>query len=232
MTFLNAYWKNLVLINYKIDPLLLKPYVPKGTELDFFNEKCYVSVVGFMFMDTKVLGLKLLKHINFEEVNLRFYVKHNDKRGVVFIKEIVPKRLITLVANSLYHEHYHTTKMKHKWLEQSDTKHFEYQWKLGNQWQSIAVTTVKEFSEIPNHSEEQFITEHYFGYTKHNNKTFEYEVEHPSWRQLQVKDYQLHIDFEANYGPHFKQLQNADQTSVILAEGSQIKVKNKKMIHG
>ena len=93
MTFLKAYWKNLILINYEIDPKLLVPYVPEGTTLDFFDGKCYISVVGFMFMDTQVMGVKFPCHVNFEEVNLRFYVKHNEKRGVVFIKEIVPQTI-------------------------------------------------------------------------------------------------------------------------------------------
>lgn len=231
MTFLNAHWKNLILINYEIDPNLLKPLVPKGTELDLFNGKCYVSVVGFMFMETKVLGIKLPHHINFEEVNFRFYVKYNGKRGVVFIKEIVSKPLITFVANGLYHEHYQTLKTKHNWSEKEDHNHYKYQWKVNNLWQTISVKTGKEFSEIQQDSEEQFITEHYFGYTKHKNKTFEYEVVHPSWRQQKVIDHEFKIDFEANYGQNFACLNLASPTSVIFAEGSEISVKNKKVIH-
>ena len=231
MTFLSAYWENLILINYEVDPNILKPYIPKGTQLDSFNGKYYVSIVGFMFKDTKVLGLKLPYHINFEEVNLRFYVKHNDKRGVVFIKEIVPKSLITLVANSIYHEHYQTNKMKHSWSENVNHKEFQYQWKLNQQWQSISVKTEKQTSNIKDNSEEQFITEHYFGYTKHKNKTFEYEVTHPTWKQLKVIDFDININFEANYGEHFKILQTLKPTSVILAKGSKITVKNKRITH-
>lgn len=231
MTFLKAYWKNLILINYEIDPNILKPFVPKGTELDSFNGKYYVSVVGFMFMDTKVLGLKLPFHINFEEVNLRFYVKHNGKRGVVFIKEIVPKPLITLVANSIYHEHYQTSKMKHSWMEHKNYNVFQYQWKSDQKWQSISVKTEKDFSNILDNSEEQFITEHYFGYTKYHNKTYEYEVVHPTWRQLKVVDFNVDMNFEENYGKRFKSLQTSEPTSVILAEGSEVSVKNKRTIH-
>jgi len=231
MTFLNAYWKNLILINYEIDPDILKPFVPKGTELDSFNGKHYVSIVGFMFMNTRVLGIKLPFHINFEEVNLRFYVQRNGERGVVFIKEIVPKPLITLVANAIYHEHYQTNKMRHQWTEDETSKAFKYEWKLKNLWQSISVKTEKEFSGIIEGSEEQFITEHYFGFTKHQNKTFEYEVVHPSWRQLKVKEYTIDIDFKRNYGKDFEFLNHSKPTSVILAEGSEAAVKNKKTIH-
>ena len=231
MTFLKAYWKNLILINYEIDPKILIPFLPKGTELDSFNNKYYVSIVGFMFMNTKVLGVKLPFHINFEEVNLRFYVKHNDKRGVVFVKEIVPKPLITLVANSIYHEHYKTHKMKHAWIENENHNTFEYEWKLNQKWQSISVNTEKTLCDIAENSEEQFITEHYFGYTKHKNKTFEYEVAHPTWKQLKVIDFEVDIDFETIYGEHFKMLQSSKPTSVILAIGSEVSVKNKRTIH-
>lgn len=233
MTFLKARWKNLIFVNYEIDPAILAPYVPEGTELDLYKGKCHVSIVAFMFMDVKVLGIKLFRHVNFEEVNLRFYVKHKGKRGVVFIQEIVPKPLITFVANTIYHEHYCLAKMDHQWSEDDDSRHFEYRWKASkkNQWQTVAVTTEKEFTEIEEDSEEQFITEHYWGYTKHGTRTYEYEVVHPTWRQLKIKDIKLDIDFEANYGKDFSFLQSATPSSVILAEGSEVSVRNKRTVH-
>ncbi|TBN01334.1 DUF2071 domain-containing protein [Hyunsoonleella flava] len=230
MTFLRAYWKNLILINYEIPQELLLPYLPKGTVLDFYNGKCYVSLVGFMFQDTKVLGLKLFNHVNFEEVNLRFYVKRNNKRGVVFIKEIVPKPLITFIANSIYKEHYQTLEMQHRWTYGEKTKNFEYQWLINDTWQSIAVQTEKNLSPIPKNSIEEFITEHYFGYTKHGNTTFEYEVEHLRWQQLKVKRFEIHMDFENTYESDFKFLNQSKPESVILATGSKICVKSKKKI--
>lgn len=231
MTFLNANWKNLLFINYEIDPEILKHYVPEGTELDFFKEKCYVSMVGFLFMDAKVLGIKLYNHINFEEVNLRFYVKHQDRRGVVFIKEIVPKPLITLVANSIYHEHYQTNKMDYSWTEDEASLGFEYRWRLSGQWHSISAITEKTAIPIEKHSEEQFITEHYFGYTKHKDKTFQYEVIHPSWLHYPVKTYKIKIDFEANYGKSFAFLNSEKPTSVIVAMGADVTIKNKTTVH-
>ncbi|MBP4139328.1 YqjF family protein [Flavobacterium geliluteum] len=233
MTFLNAQWRNLALINYEIDPQLLKKYLPAGTEIDFWNGKCYVSVVGFMFEETKILGIKFPFHINFEEVNLRFYVKHFEngewKRGVVFIKEIVPKKAITFIANSLYKEHYETCKMRHKIIEKENTTLFNYQWKVDGKWNTIQLETFKESQEIEVNSEAEFITEHYFGYTKYNdNTTFEYEVKHPRWKQLEVKNFMLKVDFKRNYGSDFEILQNTKPLSVLLAKGSKTKVENKK----
>jgi len=231
MTFLNAHWKNLLFINYEIDPEILKPFVPQGAELDFYQGKCFVSMVGFLFMDAKVLGIKLPGHVNFEEVNLRFYVKHKNRRGVVFIKEIVPKPLITLVANSIYHEHYQTNKMDYEWTENDNSLKFEYRWKLKNKWQSISAITEKDTVVIEKNSEENFITEHYFGYTKHKNKTFQYEVIHPSWLKYPIISHESDMDFEANYGKDFAFLNNATPTSVILAKGADVSIKNKSTVH-
>lgn len=235
MNFLKAEWKNLALFNYEIDPKILEKYIPQGTEIDIWNDKCYVSLVGFMFKNTKVLGLKVPFHINFEEVNLRFYVKRLEngewKRGVVFIKEIVPRKAITFIANTLYQEHYETQKMKHEIIENKDTNTFIYQWKNNKEWNTIEIETKKDVGQIEIDSEAEFITEHYFGYTKIDEETtFEYEVMHPRWEQFEVLNHRIDIDFEKNYGRDFGFLQTQKPTSVFLAEGSKITVKNKRKI--
>lgn len=235
MSFLTAEWKNLALINYEIDAKLLKKHLPKGTEIDLWNNKCYVSLVGFMFNNVKLIGFKIPFHSNFEEVNLRFYVKRFEngewKRGVAFIKEIVPKPALTFVANTIYKEHYQTMPMKHSVTENKNSIDFVYQWKNNNEWNSILVATEKNSIEIDHNSEAEFITEHYFGYTKTNkNITFEYEVKHPRWQQLQVVSYKIDVDFENVYGNDFVFLQNLEPTSVILAKGSTVTVENKKKL--
>ena len=112
MSFLRAEWRKLAIANYAVERSVLEKYVPAGTELDLWNDNCYVSLVGFMFVNTRLLGIKIPAHSDFEEVNLRFYVKRFEKgawkRGVVFIKEIVPKPALTLVANTIYNENYET----------------------------------------------------------------------------------------------------------------------------
>jgi uncharacterized protein YqjF (DUF2071 family) len=235
MSFLTANWNNLALINYEIDHKILEEYLPNGTEIDYWNNKCYVSLVGFMFNNTKVLGVKIPLHINFEEVNLRFYVKRFEngewKRGVVFIKEIVPKPAITFIANTLYNEHYQTNKMEHSVTENDTSTIFVYQWKNDNKWNSIQLETNPNQTEIELNSEAEFITEHYFGYTKYDeNTTFEYEVTHPRWLQLNVIDYKIDVDFKSNYGNAFAILQDAKPISTFLALGSKITVENKKTV--
>lgn len=235
MNFLKAEWKNLALFNYEVDREVLEQYVPAGTEIDIWNDKCYVSLVGFMFRNTKVLGLKVPFHINFEEVNLRFYVKRFEngewKRGVVFIKEIVPKKAITFIANTLYQEHYETQKMKHEIVKNEDTNTFIYQWKNNKEWNTIEIETKKEVSQIKIDSEAEFITEHYFGYTKIDEETtFEYEVTHPRWEQFEVLNHRIDIDFKETYGSDFEFLQTKKPTSIFLAKGSEITVKNKRKL--
>lgn len=231
-SFLKAEWKNLALFNYEVDARILEKYVPVGTEIDLWNNKCYVSLVGFMFKNTKVLGVKIPFHVNFEEVNLRFYVKRFEngewKRGVVFIKEIVPKKAITFIANTLYQEHYETQKMNHEIIENDTTQTFVYQWRNNEKWNTIELETEKKPTEIEIDSEAEFITEHYFGYTKIDEEnTFEYEVQHPRWKQFRVLNHKIDVDFQENYGNDFEFLETTIPTSIFLAKGSAIEVKNK-----
>ena len=216
MSFLKAEWRKLAFANYEINPKLLLPYLPFGTELDLWEGKCYVSLIGFMFQEVKLLGIKIPFHVNFEEVNLRFYVKRYDteedrendnyKRGVVFIKEIVPKPAITFVANTVYGENYETMKMSHTWIENEDNREVEYRWQKNAKTKinSIYLKTAKNQSEIEEGSETEFITEHYWGYAKQNDKkTNEYEVTHPKWKKYDVLDYKINADFGEIYGKEF-----------------------------
>lgn len=228
--FLTAEWRKLVMANWVVNPAILKPFVPAGTELDFWEENCYISLVGFMFLNTKVLGLPIPFHQNFEEVNLRFYVKYFEegewKRGVVFLKEIVPKAAITFVANNLYKEHYHTLPMRHSWKDNENEKIVEYGWKVDGQWNSIEVKTEKLPSNLVEGSEEEFITQHYWGYTKiSKNQTSEYHVEHPSWEIYKVKNYNIDYPAKNFYGDPFDDILRTTPSSVFMAEGSDIIVR-------
>ena len=184
--------------NYIVNPDSLKNYLPAGTELDFWNGNCYVSLVGFLFQDTKVLGFRIPKHTDFEEVNLRFYVKRFEnglwKRGVVFIKEIVPKSAITFVANTFYKEKYQTQPMTHTTKLQSEILRVSYQWKDQESSNAIEVNAYDFATDIDAEREAEFIMEHYFGYTKHNaTSTYEYEVQHPKWKQYFIKNYNIRL---------------------------------------
>ncbi|MEM7367243.1 MAG: DUF2071 domain-containing protein [Bacteroidota bacterium] len=235
MSFLQAEWRKLALANYQLDPALLKDFLPAKTELDLWNGTCYVSLVGFMFLNTKMLGVKIPFHVNFEEVNLRFYVKYKEegiwKRGVVFIKEIVPKWALSLVANTVYREHYQTLPMRHQWQEKGNSLMVQYEWKLGKEWQNFTVYAQKEAVAIEGGSEAEFITEHYWGYTRITpQKTFEYQVTHPRWKHYPVTSSTIEVDFGKVYGDRFAMLTTQPPLSVMLAEGSLITVEGKKKL--
>jgi uncharacterized protein YqjF (DUF2071 family) len=233
--FLTAEWNNLVMANYIVDPAILKEHIPVHTELDFYNGHAYVSLVGFMFQNSRVRGIKIPFHVNFEEVNLRFYIKYfNDgqwKRGVVFIKEIVPKPAISFIANTLYHERYSTMRMKHFFTKTVNEIHLGYQWKFNKKWNRLEATTATESSPMLPGSQEEFITEHYWGCSKYNAQTtFEYGVQHPAWQVYKLKDYLIDCDFASLYGNEFAVLQQAEPTSVFVAQGSSIAILGKRKL--
>jgi uncharacterized protein YqjF (DUF2071 family) len=229
--FLEAEWKNLLMLNYEVDPELLKPYLPAGTELDLWQGKALVSVVGFMFLNTKALGIKWPWHINFEEVNLRFYVRQFDgkewKRGAVFISEIVPKYLIPIIANNLYNEQYKAMPMRHSFtaLANNQTKYL-YEWKLKNEWNKVSAIVNNESKMMEAGSAEAFIFEHYWGYNRLNSKkTLEYQVEHPSWKVKQVNSYEFNANIKDLYGAAFEPYLKAKPFSVFFAEGSTVAIR-------
>jgi len=235
MSFLTAEWRKLIMANYEIDPAILKPYLPAFTELDFFEGKTYVSSVGFLFKDVKLLGLSIPFHKTFEEVNLRFYVRHFDgvkwKRGTVFISEIVPKPAIAFVANTLYKEHYSTMRMRFEWAFTENAVDINYEWRHKKHWNKIAVSAEDKLMAIPKDSFEEFITEHYWGYNRISEKqTTEYEVRHPRWDQYAVKSFEIKADFKSLYGNDFSFLSTAKPNNVLLAEGSAISIEGKRTI--
>lgn len=235
MSFLTAEWRKLIFANYIIPPEVLAPYVPFGTELDLWQGKCYVSLVGFMFVNVRLLGVKIPFHVNFEEVNLRFYVRRLEegewKRGVVFIKEIVPKPAITFVANTIYQENYQTLKMRHRWEETDATRLVEYQWRMHQNWYTFQVVADQQSQKIELGGEVEFITEHYWGYAHAGpNKSNEYEVTHPKWEHYPVQDYKIDVDYGKVYGPDFAFLNQEKPSTVMLAEGSAITVEGKRKI--
>ncbi len=223
--FLKAQWRNLVMLNYEIEPSLLLPHVPRGTQLDNWNGTTFISLVGFLFLDTRVRGLGIPLHMNFEEVNLRFYVsrEHNGelRRGVVFLREFVPRHAITIIANTLYNEQYRTAPMRHRIDEQA----VEYRWRTRAQWNSLALEHSGDWQELQDDSVEEFITEHYWGYTaQRDGGTIEYQVEHPRWHFKTATQATLECDIATTYGASFAPCLQGKPHSALLAEGSPVTV--------
>ncbi len=232
--FLSAQWKWLAVLNYEIDPSLLAPYVPRGVELDFDTKgKTYVSLVGFLFQDTRVLGWSLPGYRDFEELNLRFYVVRRGagepRRGVVFIKELVPRVAISTIARAWYNENYHTVPMRHA-VTPADigakvAPSAQYDFLLRGAWNKIRVTTHPEPKLIELGSHEAFILEHYWGYCRQRNGgTIEYRVNHPSWTVWPGAEAELDCDFAHLYGEPFTPVLSRRADSVFITDGSAVTV--------
>jgi len=223
--FLTARWEDLVMANYAVDPGLLDEYIPAGTELDLYAGQCFVSVVGFMFLDTRVLGVPVPFHVNFEEVNLRFYVRRTleseVRRAVTFVKEIVPRSAIALVARALYGEPYETWRMSSARAEDG----VAYEWSKRGISNRLGVTLGADLGKPGVASLEEFIIEHYWGYARRSpTRTDEYMVEHIPWNVIEVRDAFIEIDFDHTYGERFAFLAHQTPKSVIFAKGSPISV--------
>jgi uncharacterized protein YqjF (DUF2071 family) len=232
--FLKAEWRKLIMAQYVVDPASLMPWVPRGLELDFYcrrdERRCYVSLVGFLFDRVRVKGLGFPFHTRFEEVNLRFYVRRRSpdgisRRGVVFLREYVPRMAISLMAKWLYEEPYQTLPMAHQIRLDQDALRVSYEWEHKGKRQRLAVLADPSPSAIKAGSEEEFITEHYWGYTKRRRgATSEYPVEHPRWCVYPVRKFEVKAEFGAMYGAAFGGLSSQQPASVILAEGSEVAV--------
>ncbi len=229
--FLTAQWRYLAMLNYAIDPALLQPLVPPGTELDFFDSTTYVSMVGFRFLETKVYGLAVPWHRDFEEVNLRFYVRRRGaegwRRGVVFLGEFVPRRAIAFAARRLYGEPYIALPMGHRIEHTASSIHAEYRWRRGGKWESLGVLGRGEPQPLVAGSHEEFIAEHYWGYTARRGGCSEYQVEHPPWRTWPGTESYLHADVLALYGEMFIEALSARPVSTFIADGSEVTVRCK-----
>jgi len=234
--FLTAEWRNLAMLNYEIDPAILVPLLPAGCELDTWRGRTFVSVVGFQFLRTSVLGVPIPFHRDFEEVNLRFYVRRNHdgswRRGVAFIKELVPRRAVAFIARAVYGENYVALPMRHAIGEVSDdglTTH-RYEWRRGV-WEGLSVTFSGWPSVPAEDAEESFITEHYWGYARQRDgSTVEYQVEHPRWSVWRAHNALLSCDVPTLYGPEFAEALSGAPSTAFVADGSPIVVRRGRRI--
>jgi uncharacterized protein YqjF (DUF2071 family) len=228
--FLSAEWRHLAMLNYEIEPAALSPFVPAGTELDSWNGRTFVSMVGFLFLRTRVFGVPIPFHQDFEEVNLRFYVRRKAsegwRRGVVFVKEIVPRAAIAWLARQVYNEPYIAVPMRHQIISDAGVvKAAEYEWRFADRVNRLAVTTHGPAQALVPGAAAEFITEHYWGYNRQRNgTTMEYRVEHPPWRVYDVVTATLDCDVVGLYGERFRASLAGQPASAFLAEGSAVTV--------
>ena len=239
--FLTAHWRHLVMVNYEVWPGVLRSLVPAGVELDVWDGKVLVSVVGFEFLGTRVLGVGIPGHRDFYELNLRFYVRRKVggalrqrsgwRRGVVFVKELVPRRAIAWVVRCLYGERYEALRMRGvTWRGRHEadgpewTRFIRYWWRVAGRWEGLFAEAKGEPKAVEEGSLAAFITDHAYGYSVCRGGTLEYVVEHPPWRVWEACDVRLDCDLVRLYG---KALGSAlgEPCSAFVAEGSPVIVR-------
>jgi uncharacterized protein YqjF (DUF2071 family) len=233
--FLQAEWRKLAMANYPIDQQALRPFLPARTELDTWQGEAYVSLVGFQFKEVRVKKLRIPFHTQFPEVNLRFYVRYKEgdqwKRGVVFIREIVPLPAVSFLANALFKERYIAVPMRYVEGVDGAELRVAYHWRYRGRWNGLAIKAAGASRSLEEGSQEEFITEHFWGYARANaDRTNEYQVAHPRWQIYPVHECLIDCDFGRLYGPAFGELRGRKPQSVFLAEGSAIQVYGKKII--
>ncbi len=232
--FLAAAWRKLVMFNYEVDPALLRPLTPAGTELDFYDGAAILSLVAFRFENTRLVGVPVPGHMNFEEINLRFYVRRTErdgaiKRGVVFIKEIVPKPMLSLVARVFYNEQYETYPASSHFISDADDPErlltLEYGWGNRRGSASVRVATDGVRRPILPGTEEYSITQHFWGYAaQRDGGTMEYEVAHPVWNAWGVRSGVFQGDVSHIYGRTFQNILAGRPRSMFAVDGSEIAV--------
>jgi|SRR5437868_795067 len=227
--FLTAEWRHLAMLNYAVEPGLLEAHVPPGTTLDTYQGKAYVSIVGFLFLKTKAWGVSVPFHTDFEEINLRFYVRRfadgDWRRGVVFIKEIVPRQAIAGLARLLYNENYVALPMAHEVDVQDSGIRVEYRWEHGGRWHVLKASGEGRLKPVQPGSLEEFITEHYWGYVlQKDGGAMEYQVEHPRWNIWRAQDVSLDCDIASLCGEKFAPFLREKPSSAFIADGSAVTV--------
>jgi uncharacterized protein YqjF (DUF2071 family) len=216
------------MLNYEVDPEIILPHLPKGTELDSYDGRHFVSLVGFLFLDTHVLGLPAFLHRDFEEMNLRFYVRRKiggeTRSGVVFIREMVPLPLVSGVARLTYNEPYRTVPMQHTLIETSGKlKGVEYLFGGPRDQCRLIVNVDGPAQEMRPGSEEEFLSHRGWGYTRQRDGgTIEYRVEHPRWRVWTDARWELDGPLREFFDDPFADILSGVPTSAFVADGSAV----------
>lgn len=236
--FLTADWRDLIMLSWVVDPGVLRPLLGVGTELDLWKGDAVCSVVAFDFRDTRVHGVRIPLHSRFPEVNLRFYVRRKMpdgtwRRGVSFVKEIVPSTLVANTARILYGEPYQSMPMNRVAVPEapltdpasSATRSLVYEWKRDGEWERVLALLTSPPRPMRADSIEEFISNQSWGYTRRADRsTTEYRVEHPRWRITHVTDCYLEADVPSLYGRPFAEALSAPPLSTFVAEGSPVSV--------
>jgi uncharacterized protein YqjF (DUF2071 family) len=223
--FLTARWCNLILANYPVADDLLLPLLPPGTELDRRDGSAWCSLVGFQFLDTRVLRVGWPGFRHFPEWNLRFYVTHHGRRGVCFVREFVPRWLVATLARVIYNEPYRAARMTMEVKDEPDSLAADYTVGWGGRVHRLHAVGAKPAFQPGPDTTEHFFKEHSWGFcTSRRGRLIRYEVNHPEWDVYPVREFRADVDWGLLYGPEWAAMTGRGPASVVLAAGSEVSV--------
>lgn len=244
---LTANWTELLLLNFVVPAALVARLAPAGTEPDVFDGQAYASIVGFRFHKVRLFGVAVPGHSKFTEINLRYYVRRvvdgELRRGVVFVKEIAPRRAVAAIANWLYNENYCTrpmrtnVRMATNMLGEGDT--IDYSWWTGRRlgrwqrstpvcetgWNKLAARVAGPLRSPAAGSFEEFIVENYWGYVRgRDGRTREYRVVHEPWKVARADNVVWNCDLVASYDAPWTDYLATAPVSALVADGSAVQL--------
>lgn len=225
--FLTAEWRDLIIASYAVDPGLLERRLPPGLELDLFEGRAVCSLVGFRFLNTRVLGVKWPGYVNFPEINLRFYVREKEggRRGVVFVRELVTSGFVAAVARGVYNEPYSKARISERVERAGDAVRVGYEFAIDAGVGRMSVEAEASPVVPPEDSAEHWFKEHQWGYgVTRRGRALRYEVRHPVWACHRVRSAAIDVDWGRVYGAEWAGMRSAEPLSVVLATGSEIAV--------
>ena len=222
--FLTADWLHVLGVTYAADAALLEPHLPRGAQIDLLEGSPRVSLVAFRFRRTRVRGIAIPLHVNFPEINLRFYVRLHGERAVVFIREFVPRPAISIVALAAYNEPYRTVRMREELLTRDGLLGVRH--RFGRGLRNRLEAWADPVAAVPAvDSPAYWLTHHDLGVGRaRDGRARSYEVAHPVWALHDVRDLRVDVDFAGLYGPQWAFLADAEPSHVTLAAGSRVRI--------
>jgi uncharacterized protein len=218
-------WRDVLITTWAVDAALLEPYRPAGTTLDMWNGHGLLSIVGMRFLDLQVAGVAMPFHQDFEQINFRFYVRRDteeDRRGVVFLKQIVPSSSMALIATLLYNESFLTTATRYD-ITRAAQGWTLYEWMVAGRWNRVSAIRRGEPIMPGSDTIETFIKDRPWAYTRQaDGSTVEFEAQHPVWPIYSTHEMLLDCDVVPLIGAPFVPVLSAQPLSTFVATGSDV----------
>lgn len=171
-------WVDLAFLHWPVEETALRKHLPDAVELETFDGSAWLGVVPFLMTSVRLRGLPPFPVVSsFPELNVRTYVRRDDRPGVWFFSLDASSRLFVEAAKWQYKLPYHRAEMTHR--RAGDFVHYESA-RPGGAFSGNYRGTGALFHAEPG-TLEHFLTERYCLYTADGARTYRAEVHHLPW---------------------------------------------------